>query len=147
MITLRQAYIEDLILLGENSIDPDINDINNDPVKLRKWAQRNMDYGPAYTAEDQGQAVAAAGVWLVRPGVGFIWIVVSKDIKRSFSFLRDALLTMRNMTEILAETFNLKKIRALSKVGFGQSQSMLEHLGFERLRKCRKSYYLYVRRF
>jgi len=142
MITLREAYVEDLIFLGENAIDPAIK-----PADARAWAVENMANGPAYTAESGGKIVAAAGVWLVRPGVGLIWIVISKDIERSYSFLKESIIVMRNMTEILAETFGLRKIRAFSRIGFGQSQSILHHLGFTRLRRTRKSHYIYLRRF
>ena len=142
MINLRESHIEDLVMLAENAMEPGI-----DPRDVRLWAAKNIVNGPAYTGESDGKIVAAGGVWLVRPGVGMIWIVISKEIERTYSFLKELIIIMRNMVEILAETFGLKKIRTYSKIGFGQSQSLLHHLGFIRLRRTQKSHYIYLRRF
>ena len=142
MINLRESHIEDLVILAENAMDPAVK-----PADARAWAAENMANGPCYTAESGGKIVAAAGVWLVRPGVGLIWIVISKDIERTYSFVKESVIVMRNMVEILAETFGLRKIRAFSRIGFRQSQSLLHHLGFTRLRRTRKSHYIYLRRF
>ena len=144
MITLREAFVEDLILLAENAMEPGIN---IGPDEIRRVAKFNMDSGPAYTAEFEGRIVAAAGVRLIRAGIGEIWIVISKDIGRNYGFLKEALTAMRNMTEILAKTFILREIRTTSRPGFPQSQSLLKHLGFRRLRRLWRSQYIFVRRF
>ena len=141
---MRVANIDDLIELAGNAMDPGIDTNQGD---IRHWAQRNLEFGPAYTAECEGRAIAAFGVWLVRPGVGLAWIVVSRDIERSFAFMKEWLIKNRMMVEAMAETFGLRKMRAISRIGFVQSQSLLDHLGFERLRKWRKDYYIYRRSF
>ena len=144
MITLRESHVEDLILLAENAMEPRIN---TDLVEVHRVARFNIDSGPAYTAVLDGRVVAAGGVRLIRAGLGEIWIVVSKDIGRNYVFLKEAMTAMRNMTEILAETFGLREIRTTSRPGFPQSQSLLKHLGFRRLRRLWRSQYIFVRRF
>ena len=144
MITLRVAKIEDLIELAGNAMDPGLD---TRPEVIRKWATMNMDSGPAYTALSEGRAIASFGVRLTRPGVGLVWLVVSKNIDRTFAFLREGLFEARTMIEVMAEKFELKKIRAVSRIGFGGSQRMLGRLGFERLRRHLKSCYVYRRRF
>ena len=144
MINLRESHIEDLILLAENAMD---DDIDTSPSEIRLWARYNMDCGPVYTAECGGKIIAAGGMRIVRSGLGDLWITISKDIEHSYGFLKEALTAMRNMTEILAETFGIRKMRIISRIGFPASQSLLRHLGFRRLRKVWKSYYIYTRRF
>ena len=61
--------------------------------------------------------------------------------------LREGLQTMRDMIEIIAETYGIRKCRAISRKGFAASQNMLAHLGFVRLRRSRQRYYIYVREF
>jgi len=144
MIKMRQAHVEDLILLAEHAMD---DSMKGSPYQ-RLWAQRHIDCGPAYTAVFEGRVVAAAGVVLTRPGVGDIWITMSRDIdKKSYSFMKDALLAMRGMTDVIAETFELKRIRSRSRIGFAASQRLLEHIGFVRQRRTVAGHYLYIRRF
>jgi len=145
MIKLRKATIEDLILTAENAMDGPREERSDEYI--RKWARYDIENGPAYAALYEGKVVAVAGIRLVRPGLGFIWIVMSKDIKKnSFSFMKESLFAMRKMTGILIGRYGLKKVRALSRIGFGESQRLLEHLGFERLRRATKTHYVYLLR-
>jgi hypothetical protein len=145
MIKLRVAHLEDLILLAENSMDETLRNCGRE--RIMEWAKLNMDWGPAYAAEYNGKLIAAAGVMLTRPGLGDIWIVVDKDVEHSCSFWKEALRAMRDMPEIIAEKYGLKKIRSRSRIGFNASQIMLNHIGFERQRRATKEFYLYIRRF
>jgi len=144
MINLRIAQIEDLILLAGNAMD---DDIDTKPEEIRRWAEYNMAVGPAFAAESGGKVIAAGGMRIVRAGLGDLWIVVSRDIERNYGFSKEGLTVMRDMTEILAEKYSMKRIRIISRIGFPASQSLLHHLGFRRLRKVWQSYYIYTRRF
>jgi hypothetical protein len=145
MMKLRKANEEDIIITAENALDGQYEDRSAESI--RKWAAYEIAGWPAYAAIYKEKVVAVAGLRLVRPSVGHIWIVMSKDInKKSFSFMRDAMLSMKKMTEILVRQYSLKKVRALSRIGFGGSQRLLEHLGFERLRRTTKTHYIYVLR-
>ena len=130
--------------MSENAMDDDIDQV---PSDVLRWARYNMASGPVYAAECGGKVVATGGLRIVRPGLGDLWITIDKDIERSYGFLKEALAAMRGMTEILAETFNIRRMRIISRIGFPASQSLLRHLGFRRLPKVWKSYYIYTRRF
>ena len=145
MITLRRAKIDDILMLADNAMDESLAGRSEDYI--REWARYDVDSGPAFAAVYEGGVVAVAGIRLVRPSVGFIWIVMAKDIdKNSYSFMKAALFAMRKMTEILVRRHSLKKVRALSEIGFAGSQRRLEHLGFERLRRTTKNHYVYLLR-
>ena len=143
MIKMRKAYVEDIVILAETAADDSIEECRN----LRQWSKRNIDCGPAYTAVYKDRVVAVFGVVLVRPGLGEIWMVVSGRIDKSYSFMKEGLIAIWNMIDVIAETFEIKKIRARSRIGFDKSQRLLEHAGFIRQRRTFGDHYLYIRKF
>ena len=142
MIELRKATVEDIIAVAAIAVD---SDFSGRLGEVRRKAGINIANGPAYKAVYEGRLVAVAGVMMVRPGVGHIWFILS-DKEKSFSFVRQALVMMREMVVKLTDELHLTKLRTTSRIGFRESQSLLEHLGFERRRKLYMGrYYLYTR--
>ena len=131
MLKLRKANIDDIIAVAASAVDSD-NAGRADEV--RRKAEINITKGPAYKAVYEGRLVAVAGVMMVRPGVGHIWFILS-DKEKSFGFVRQALIMMKEMVVKLQVDLKLTKLRTTSRIGFVASQSLLEYLGFERQRR------------
>lgn len=142
MLELQNATVEDIIAVSASAVDAETADR---PEEVRRKAEINIAKGPAYKAVYDGRLVAVAGVMMVRPGVGHIWFVLS-DKEKSFGFVRQALIMMKEMVVKLTVDLQLTKLRTTSRIGFTASQSLLEHLGFERQRKLYlRRYFLYTR--
>lgn len=146
MISLRQAREEDIILLAENAVDESL--LGKDAY-VRKWAKLNAELGPAYAAEFEGELVAAAGIRIVRAGIGNAWIVVKNNVEsKSYTFTErvEAMVAVRKLIKMMMADFGLIKVRAYSRIGFAKSQRLLEYLGFERLSRYKNGFYFYVLR-
>ena len=142
MIQLLKATTEDIIEVAASAVDSDNIDRADE---VRRRAEIYIANGPSYKAVYEGRLVAVAGVMMVRPGVGHIWFILS-DKEKSFGFVRQALIMMKEMVAKLIADLQLTKLRTTSRIGFVASQSLLEHLGFVRKRRLYMGrYYLYTR--
>ena len=108
-----------------------------------QWAVINGNSGPAYTGLVGDKIVCAAGIRIVREGVGHLWSVFSSDIgQNKLSVFRG----VKSMLEILIKEFNFTRLRTESRIGFPESQRLLEHLGFKQGRIImNKTHYSYFR--
>jgi hypothetical protein len=116
--------------------------VDETAVADHSWAAVNETLGPGYTGTHKGQIVCAAGIRLVRKGVGDAWLVMSHEAAKN---KKATFRTVKTMLEILIEEFDLVRVRATSRIGFPASQRLLEHLGFKRMRTMTTGYYFYRR--
>lgn len=141
MIKIRRFRAEDAEVLCPDAIDISLHATG---TYWRVWAKVNEITGPAYTGYDEsGQLLGAAGIHMVRPGVGNVWAVFSPDIKNCKAGIYRAL---KRMMQILIKDFEFTKLRTDSRKGFAVSQRFLEHLGFKRLRRETEDKYYYILR-
>ena len=111
----------------------------------KEWAEINAKYGVGYTGIDSnGDLMFAAGIRFKKDGVGDIWSVFSKHIRDN---KKATFRTLVNILKIVIKEFGIKKVRSESRIGFEESQRMLEHLGFKRQRRnmINGKYYFYLR--
>ena len=87
----------------------------------------------AYTGMSaDGKIVCAFGIVIKKDGVADVWSIFTQQSKKCPKSVFKTLVTM---LDILIETFGLKKLRSQSRIGFQESQQLLEHLGFKRQRR------------
>ena len=109
----------------------------------REWGLMYETGGLGYTGIYNGEMVFAAGIRRVRGDIGHMWAVITPRIHQC---LKSVIRTQRVMLDIVASEMNLRRLRAESKIGFKQSQRLLEAMGFERKRiMLNKTHYYYVR--
>lgn len=133
MLELRTFKTEDAELLCPNAIEAQTWD-------WKTWSRLN-EHSIGFTGLLAGKPVAAAGIHIVRKGVGIVWAVFSPEIR---SHKKDVLKSIRLWFESIKETYSFKELRATSRIGFKPSQTLLEHLGFTRMRKIiNGTHYLY----
>lgn len=139
MLDIRMFESSDADILCPDAID---KSLQKNEVLWKAWAKVNARSGPAYTAvTDTGELIAAAGIRLVREGVGNVWMVMSPKVS---GYKKAVLRWLKTMIPIIMEEFGLKKLRTDSRKGFAASQRLLEHIGFKRLRKETKTNYFYI---
>lgn len=146
MIKIRKFKAEDAEVLCPSAVDASLHGPPGGPVYeyWRVWARINAVAGPAYTGYDEsGQVLGAAGIRIVREGVGNVWAVFSPDIRNCKTGIYRAL---KRMMQILIKDFEFIKLRTDSRKGFEVSQRFLEHLGFKRLRREKEDRYYYILR-
>jgi hypothetical protein len=80
--------------------------------------------GRAQSAELEGQIIASGGLVWTGPGVGFAWAALSKEAGRHFLKLH------RGARRLFALEPRLKRLEAVTTVGFVQGRRWLELLGF-----------------
>jgi hypothetical protein len=126
------------IFLCPNAIDP-----------LARGMEEHAVYraasDAAYTGIDaDGNIVCAFGIRVRKPGVADVWSIFNQRVKTHKKSTFRMLVTMLG---VLIKTFELKKLRSESRIGFVESQRMLEHLGFIRQHRnmINGKYYFYKR--
>lgn len=125
-----------------NHLCPDA--IDTDAHDMEKWGKVNETSDAAYTGMlENGEIVCAFGI-RVKNGVADVWSVFNQRVK---SNKKATFRTLVSMLSILIKTFNLEKLRSESRIGFTESQRLLEHLGFKRQRRnmINGKYYFYRR--
>ncbi len=136
-IVLRQFNAADAQILC-----PDAVDVTAGTGPWQQWAEFNAQAGPAYTGLLDGKIIGAAGIRMVRPGVGDVWSVFSTEMP---AVRLSAFKCLKRMLGILIAEFEFTRLRTDSRVGFEQSQRLLEHLGFVRGRTMRQGKYYFYR--
>jgi len=138
-LDIRMFESSDADVLCPTAVD---ETLHNETDKWKQWAIVNAQAGPAYTAVNEaGELIGAAGIRLVRTGVGNVWAVFSPKVR---DYKKDVLRWLKTMLPIIMEEFDLKKLRTDSRKGFAASQRFLKHIGFRCLRKETESSYFYI---
>lgn len=139
IIKFEAVHAEHLCL---NAIDTFLD--SQDKTIWRAWAKYNEKAGMAFTGLKNGVPIGAAGVRLVRPGIGNLWAVYAQDALR---LPKELYRTTRTMLQLIIKHGQYRKLRCESRIGFDASQRLLEHLGFKRQRRnVNKSHYTYILR-
>jgi len=138
MLEIRKFEIVDAHILTATAIEPHLSD----RYDIEKWAQINLKSGPAYTGLLNGVPVAAAGIWLVSPGVGQAWAIFSersKDIKKTL------FRSVKTMLEILTSQFEITRLTADCCKDFPCGDRFLRHLGFKKVEESENGMTTYER--
>lgn len=137
----RQFEVSDIEAIKASAVDETVRDMPDDI--LRAGAELNLKCGPAFTYFKDGKIIGAAGIRIVRKGVGHLWAMFSQEIRNcKKDFFRSTI----TMLDIVIKEFGIKKLRTESRIGFPTSQRFLEHLMFDRQRRklIKRNYYLYT---
>lgn len=140
MIELVEFKAEHAELLCPNAVDETLR--HTPPEIWRQMAAYNEVSGMGFTGFYNGKPVGAAGVRHVREGVGNMWAVIAQDALCAKSIFR----AVRDMLAIIADVRGYRRLRSESRIGFAESQRLLEHLGFVRRRVIMNgTHYYYVK--
>lgn len=109
------------------------NAIDNEAHEMENMGEFYEMCDAAYTGMSEDEKIVCAfGIVLKKDGVADVWSIFNQQIKTCKKSMFRTLVTM---LDILIETFDLKKLRSQSRIGFKESQRLLEHLGFKRQRR------------
>jgi hypothetical protein len=116
--------------------------VRDEPSAL--WAEVSIENGPAYTWLIDGKIAGVGGVRITHRSVGHVWAIFTEELlMHKFSGFR----FLKATVEAMEETLNLRHLRTLSRRSFKESQRLLEHLNFRRVRLISGiDHYLYVRK-
>lgn len=138
MIELIEYKAEHAEILCPQAVDETVKN-----SEWRKWAEANEFGGVGFTGIYQGQMLFAAGIRRVRDGVGDMWAVITPQARQC---LKDVIRSQRVMLGIVALEMNLKRLRADSRIGFKESQRLLEAMGFTKKRvMLNKTHFYYAK--
>lgn len=137
LLHLKPFEIEDALDIAREAVEPNLDG------HIEQGAAFNKAHGPAMTAYlPNGQRLAAAGVLLHRNGSGTVWFIGKKAIRQH---KLSVLTTLKKMIEIWSLEMGITRLRTHSEIGFPESQRLLEHLGFKRLRTIMKNTHYFYR--
>ena len=141
MIDVKIANVEDIVTCCGNAVD---ESVRAHPENWVPWSQFKIATGPAYSFCDGTEMLACMGLHIRREGVADVWAVFARTPRlRRLGVLRGLLSTSRTFIEVLAENYELTRIRSFSIKGFEKSQKWLEACGFKRLRRESDTKYFY----
>ncbi len=139
MIEFREFKFEDLERVCKESVD--IEAVTHIPL-WKKHEEVITKNGVARSGYLDGLLVCVAGMIFTEENQAELWAIFStKLIARKKTLLRSLKSVLFDF--VLHES-GLKRITILSRKGFGQSQTLLKHLGFNR-HSIMRDYYLYER--
>lgn len=143
MIIVKPFKAVDFELILPHAIDESAKDIPIDQIRARAAEYEACSCG--FTGWWDDTPLGSLGVIEVRPGVGNMWSLLHKDIRRhivpSMRAVKEMLRVVESMTE-----YGFKRLRSDSRIGFPESQRFLEFLGFTKQRRNMNSTHYYYRR-
>jgi RimJ/RimL family protein N-acetyltransferase len=83
--------------------------------------------GPAYSAYADGTIIGMGGVFILWPGTGEAWCLVSPEIRKHGIFFTRA---VKRYLDMIAKLKNLERIQAAVQVDFQVGLKFIEALGF-----------------
>ena len=137
----RLFEIDDIKELAKTAVDKLVN--RSSECDLLQYAEMNKQSGPAFTGLYKGRPICAAGINLRRNNSGHLWSIftMSAQIHKKAVFK-----SLKLMLDLVIQNNNLKKIVTESRKGFIESQTLIEHLGFERQRRSFSNDYYFYRK-
>lgn len=137
MLEFRKFTVEDALELSQNAIDDTLQDADIDLIK--QTSEFYINSGPSGTGFYNGKPICSCGINLRRGHSGRIWLLIG-DTKHKFMTLR----SLKTLLSIYIKEYGFKKLIAESRIGFPQSQRVLEFFGFEKQRhNLNNEYYFY----
>ena len=130
MIIVKAFTAEDYAIIYKNPIDESAWEYT--PEQIREIAEFHVKGGCGFTGWLGDIPLGSLGVDEVRPGVGHMWALLHEEVR---NHIKDSMRAVRRMLDIVERTYDFKKLRSESRIGFPESQRFLEFLGFERGRR------------
>ncbi len=84
----------------------------------------------ARTLIHEDRVLACFGVWVLWPGVGAAWSMITKEARESFP--KTLYKSVKQMLAAIEERDDLHRIEATVRYGHPSAHSWIRHLGFER---------------
>jgi len=139
MLIFRPFEIDDIKEIAKNAIDESVK--MADEKTLLKYAKYHKDNGSAFTGLLNDKIICAAGLHRRRAGSSHLWSIFTKS---AIIHKKTVFKSIKLMMDCVVEAGEIKKVITESRIGFSQSQRLIEHLGFERQRRSfDNNYYFY----
>jgi len=138
MIKFEPFKFEDLEQMCNESVDMEA--INHMPV-WKKHRELITKIGVSKSGYLDGLLVCVAGMIFTKKDEVELWAIFSRKLTARKKTLLRSLKTI--LFDFILPVNGIKKVTILSRKGFGQSQTLLKHLGFSQCGLVRQRYYLY----
>jgi hypothetical protein len=118
--------------------------VDDEVADWTEAAKINEKYGVGYTGYLDGTPVCAFGAICNKNGAGDVWFVMSRKVGM---YKKTVLRSIKMMLDTHMEDSDFTRLRTASKIGFKESQRLLEFLGFKKQRRdmINGKYYFYLR--
>lgn len=142
MIRIEQFKATDFLLIQPCAIDKEARLYA--PKDILKMGKFHEQQGCGFTGWMGSLPLGSLGIDEVRPGVGQMWSMLHV---RTRDHVYASMKAVRKMLRIIDDTYDFKRLRSESRIGFAESQRFLEFLGFERGRRTimNNTHYFYRR--
>lgn len=141
MIEFRLFEIDDIKELTMTAIDKSVRCTQE--CDLLKYARMNKQSGPAFTGIYNGRPICAAGINLRKNNSGHLWSIFTRSAQ---IHKKSVFKSLKLMFDLVIKNNALKKIVTESRKGFTESQTLIEHLGFEKQRRSFSDDYYFYRK-
>jgi len=141
MLTFRHFEIDDIKELAKNAIDESVK--LADEETLLKYAKYHKDNGSAFTGTLNGKVVCAAGIHNRHGNSGHLWSIFTKSV---IVHKKTVFKSIKVMFDCVSKCNDFKKVITESRIGFPQSQRLIEHLGFEKQRRSFNNDYFFYKK-
>jgi len=91
-----------------------------------------FDGAECYALLHDGTPIAAAGITIIRPGVGLAWSKQTEEVSQSAFLFRRMHEAVKKIWPVLLAEMKLERIEAHAKADSAKACRWLEYFGFER---------------
>ena len=131
-IVVKSFRAKDFDILYDNAIDGSVKGYTRKEIHL--FGERYERSGCSFTGWLGDTPLGSLGILEVRPGIGNLWSILHKDVRKHVVSSMRAVKEMLRVIEGMKE-YDFKVLRSDSRIGFPESQRFLEFLGFTRQRR------------
>lgn len=141
MIIVKPFKAVDFELIAPYAIDGTVEGFTSEEIRL--FGERYEKCGCAFTGWWDDVPYGCLGIWTVREGVGNMFSILHKDVRKH---LIPSMRAVKEMLNVVLGMYDFTRLRSDSRIGFPESQRFLEFLGFTKQRRNMNSTHYFYRR-
>ena len=108
-----------------------LTEMGEDNSAANRALLAGFDGAECYAMLHDGTPIAAAGITIIRPGVGLAWSKQTEEVSKSAFLFRRMHQAVKKIWPVLAE-MKLERIEAHARADSAKACRWLEYFGFER---------------